>query len=122
MDLTYQSGTQMSPATIVGCIIAVVIVIVADWMIFKKAGRPGWASIIPFYNLYVEFEVAGMNGWMFLLLLIPFVNIVVTIVYANKLAKAFGKGIGFTLGLLFLSTIFKLILAFGSAQYQGEQK
>ena len=92
------------------------------WKIFTKAGKPGWAAIVPFYNIYTEFEIAGMNGWMFLLLLIPFVNFIVMIMLYLKLAKAFGKGTGFGIGLIFLNFIFTLILAFGSAEYVGEEK
>ncbi|MBQ2639461.1 MAG: hypothetical protein IJF92_01715 [Bacilli bacterium] len=99
-----------------------VLTIVAMWKIFVKAGKPGWASIIPFYNLYKEFEIAGMNGWMFLLLCIPIVNIIMTIVLYVKLAKVFGKGIGFAIGLIFLNFIFTLILAFGKAEYVGPQE
>ena len=98
-----------------------VVAIVAVWKIFTKAGKPGWASIIPFYNLYVLFEIAGMNGWLFLLLCLPIVNIVMMIMLYINLAKAFGKGTGFMIGLIFLPNIFTLILAFGSSQYQGSQ-
>ena len=99
--------------------IALIIGIVAMWKIFTKAGKPGWASIVPFYNLYVQFEIAEMNGWMFLLLLVPIANIIVTIVMYVKLAKAFGKSDAFAVGLIFLTFIFELILAFGSSKYVG---
>lgn len=99
-----------------------VISIVAMWKIFTKANKPGWAAIVPFYNLYTEFEIAGMNGWMFLLLLIPIVNIIVAIMLYVNLAKAFGKSTGFAIGLIFLNFIFMLILAFSSAEYVGNQK
>lgn len=96
-----------------------VIMIVAMWKLFTKAGEHGWASIIPFYSNYVLFKIAMGNGWLFLLLLVPIVNIVMEIMIWFKLAKAFGKGVGFGFGLLFLSPIFILILAFGSADYVG---
>jgi len=54
-----------------------IILIIAMWKVFDKAGKPGWAAIIPFYNTYILFEVAGMNGWMFLLMLIPIVNVII---------------------------------------------
>ena len=94
-----------------------VIMIIANWKIFTKAGKPGWASIVPFYNCYVLFEVAGMSGWMFLLLCIPFVNLVILIMLLINLAKAFGQGTGFAVGLIFLNPIFMLILAFGDSTY-----
>lgn len=96
-----------------------VIGIIANWLIFKKAGVPGWASLIPFYNVYCMYKIAWGNGWLFLLMFIPFVNIVIAIIMLWKLTKAFGKGGGFFVGLLLLNFIFSLILAFGSAQYIG---
>ena len=93
--------------------------IVANWKLFTKAGEPGWAAIIPFYSNYVLFKIAFGNGWLFLLCLVPIVNIVINIMLFFKLSKAFGHGVGFGLGLLFLSPIFLLILAFGSSEYVG---
>lgn len=98
--------------TIVG-----IIGIVINWKIFTKAGREGWKSLIPFYNLYVEFEIAGMNGWMFLLMLVPFVGYVMPFILMYKLGKAFGKSAAFCVGLILLSPIFLAILAFGSSEY-----
>ncbi len=96
-----------------------VLMIVANWKLFTKAGEPGWASIIPFYNSYVLFKIAFGNGWLFLLCLVPLVNAVINIMLIFKLSKAFGHGVGFGFGLLFLSPIFLLILAFGSSEYVG---
>lgn len=100
-------------------LIICILLIVAEWKIFTKAGKPGWAVIVPIYNVYTMFEIAGMPGWQFLLLLIPFVNIYIGIKVFIRLAKAFGKSTGFGLGLLFLSPIFICILAFGDAKYIG---
>lgn len=111
-------GTTYMVILLAICIIS----IVANWKIFTKAGKPGWASIIPIYNVYVQFQIAGMSGWMFLLLLVPIVNIVVSIMLYVNLAKAFGKSTGFAIGLIFLNFIFVLMLAFGSAEYVGNQK
>lgn len=96
--------------------------IIAMWKIYAKAGKPGWACIIPFYSQYCLFDIVWGNGWLFLLSYIPLVNIVVMIILYFKLAKAFGKGTGFGFGLLFLRTIFVLILGFGSAEYIGPQE
>ena len=93
--------------------------IVAMWKIFEKAGEPGWAAIIPFYNLYVLFKITWGGGWKFLLLLIPIANIVILIITMVKLAKAFGKSGGFAVGLIFLSIIFYCILAFDQSTYLG---
>ncbi len=122
---TYGSTTGLAAigTTYMVMMLAIVVVaVVANWKIFTKAGKPGWAAIVPFYNLYVQFQIAGMNGWMFLLLLVPIVNIVVAIMLYVNLAKAFGKSGGFAVGLIFLNFIFMLILAFGSAEYVGNQK
>lgn len=96
-----------------------VIGIVAMWKLFDKAGEPGWGAIIPLYNTYLLFKIAFGNGWLFLLMLVPFVNFVVAIMLPFKMASAYGKGVGFGFGLLFLYPIFVLILAFGDAAYQG---
>lgn len=110
----YNSPAYLIPATII-CILT----IIAFWKMFEKAGEAGWKSIIPFYNLYVELEIAGMSGWLFLLYLIPIVNIVLQIIVCVNIAKAYGKGTGYALGLIFLNTIFTLILGFGDAKYVG---
>jgi FtsH-binding integral membrane protein len=94
-------------------------VIVCHWRIFTKAGKPGWACIIPIYNFIVLMEIIGKPWWWLLLMLIPLVNIVIYIMILNEISKSFGKGVGFTLGLLFLNIIFLPILAFGDAQYVG---
>ena len=88
-------------------------------MIFKKAGQEGWPALIPIYSTYILLKVIGRPGWWLLLFLIPFVNIVIYIIMMNDLSKSFGHGVGFTLGLLFLSIIFLYILAFGSSTYRG---
>ncbi len=98
-----------------------VLTLVAMWKIFVKAGRAGWKCLIPFYNTYCLYDIAWGNGWLFLLMFVPCVNVVVGIMMLFKLAKAFGQGTGFGFGLLFLNTIFILILGFGSAEYVGPQ-
>lgn len=100
--------------------LAVFLVIIAGlWKVFTKAGHPGWASIIPIYNAYILLKIAGKPGWWLILLLIPVVNIVISIIVALEIAKAFNKGAGFGIGLALLGFIFYPILGFGSATYQG---
>lgn len=120
---TYDSAAGAGTSTVIAFIyIAVLILLlVAIWKIYVKAGRPGWASLIPLYNCYVYYDIAMGNGWLFLLSFVPFVNIVISIIVTHRLSKAFGHGVGFTLGLLFLSPIFIPILAFGSSEYEGPQ-
>ena len=99
-----------------------VILIVGMWKVFVKAGEEGWKSIIPFYNTYTLFRIAGRNGWGFLLLFIPFVNLIVLIVISIDLAKHFGKSTVFGIvGLWLFSIIGYLILGFGDAKYVGEK-
>jgi len=93
--------------------------LIAMWKVYTKAGKPGWAVLIPIYNTYVLLEIVGREWWWLLLLFIPIVNIVVLIVVLFDLAKSFGKGTGFGFGLLFLSWIFIPILGFGDAKYMG---
>ena len=96
-----------------------VLVLVAWWKVFVKAGKPGWGAIVPFYNTYCMFEITFGNGWLFLLLLVPCVNVVMQIIMYVKLAQAFGKSGGFAVGLIFLPVIFIPMLGFGDAQYYG---
>ncbi len=110
---------QPRPGMTILSLALAVLGIVAMWKIFEKAGEPGWAAIIPFYNLYVLFKITWGNGWKFLFLLIPIANIVFAIITMVKLAKAFGKSGGFVVGLIFLSIIFYCILAFDQSQYLG---
>lgn len=96
------------------------VLIVAMWKIFEKAGKPGWASLIPIYNIIVLLEIAGKPAWWVVLFLIPFVNFVVAIILSVAVAKNFGKGTGFGLGLAFLGVIFAPILAWSDARYQPQ--
>lgn len=121
-DAAYTAiGAGVSAAYSIVVLIIAVLTLVALWKIYAKAGKPGWACLIPFYNMYCMFDIAWGNGWLFLLTFIPCVNFVVGIIMLFKLAKAFGQGTGFGFGLLFLNTIFVLILGFGSAEYIGPQ-
>jgi hypothetical protein len=89
------------------------------WKVFAKAGQPGWAAIVPIYNVYIWTKIVGRPWWFTLLVFIPLVNIVISIILCSDLAKSFGRGIGFTLGLIFLVFIFIPVLGFGSDKYIG---
>jgi hypothetical protein len=97
--------------------------IIGLWKIFEKAGKPGWAAIIPFYNIIVLLEVVGKPWWWLLLIFIPCLNVVFLLIgwvlINNLLSKSFGQGVGFTLGLMFLGFIFIPILGFGNYTYLG---
>ena len=123
--------------------ICYILLIIANWKIFTKAGEAGWKSIIPIYNVYIMYKIVGLSflTWLILpavasgilscigaegstlQLVCSFISgiimLVVGIVYSNKLAKAFGKGTGFTVGLILLPNIFTLILGFGSSEYDS---
>ena len=102
-----------------------VLTIIANWKIFTKAGQAGWKSIIPIYNMVILYKVAGISPWWLLLYLTAFIPVVGTVISVGltiylmiNLAKAFGKGSGFMVGLILLNTIFMMILAFGESEYQ----
>ena len=97
----------------------VVLIVAAFWKIFVKAGQPGWAAIVPIYNLYILCKITGRPAWWLILFLIPFVNIIASIILSLDVAKAFNKGTGFAVGLILLGFVFYPILGFGSAQYRG---
>lgn len=106
---------------IIFAIMVTVIEIVGAWYMFQKAGEPGWAAIIPVYNYLIGIKIAGKPWWYILLMLIPVVNLVVYIIILDGLAKNFGKGTGFTVGLFFFRFIFIPILGFGNAVYSGDK-
>lgn len=97
----------------------IILMVVGMWKVFSKAGQPGWAAIVPIYNLIVLLQIAGKPIWWIILCLIPFVGIVIVILVDISLAKNFGKGGGFAAGLILLPFVFFPILGFGSAEYQG---
>ena len=99
--------------------VLIVGVIAGMWMTFAKAGRPGWAAIIPFYNVFVLTEIARKEILWFILTLLPCINIVAIILISIDVAKNFGKGAGFGIGLALLPFIFYPILGFSGARYQG---
>lgn len=98
-----------------------VLLIVCQWIIYTKAGKPGWASIIPIYNIVVLLEIVKKPIWWLVLLMIPLVNVVIAILIMIELAKVFGKDGGFTVGLILLPYVFYPILAFGDAKYIGDE-
>lgn len=96
-----------------------VLMIVSWWKIFTKAGKPGWAILIPIYNIIVMLEIVGKPWWWLLMFIIPIVNIVFMIWMINMLSKSYGQGVGFTIGLLLLPIIFIPVLGLGGMQYMG---
>ncbi|WP_121354933.1 DUF5684 domain-containing protein [Flavisolibacter nicotianae] len=124
MEENYNAYERVLDPSTIYAILAVALIfgiigMIAQWKIFSKAGKPGWAAIVPIYNVYTLLKVVGKPGWWLFLLLVPFVNIYVAIKSVHLLSKSFGKGVGFTLGLLFLPIAFYPVLAFGSAAYLG---
>lgn len=117
-------------------VVICVLSIVALWILFNKAHEHGWAAIVPFYNTYVLFKISWGNGWLFLIMyalsiassligtdstgaavvstILSIALLVYTIMTLYKFAKAYGQGVGFTIGLIFLDTIFLCIMAFSS--------
>ncbi len=116
---TSTEGNPPGPLFWICYFVVIILLIAAIWRVFSKAGQPGWAVLIPFFNVYILCKVAGRPGWWLLLMLIPGVNLVIAIILCVDVAKAFGKGVGFAIGMLLLPFIFYPILGFGSAQYQG---
>lgn len=116
---SFGSETGIGTSTILIFLAISLLAIIAEWKMFEKAGKPGWAILIPIYNTIVLLEIVGKPWWWIFLFLIPGINLIIAIIVMNALSKSFGKGAGFTLGLIFLSIIFILILGFGSDEYIG---
>jgi hypothetical protein len=106
-------------ALLIPMLIVAAIMIIAHWKIYEKAGKPGWAAIIPIYNAIVLLEIVGKPVWWIILFFIPCVNIVFLVWVTNLLSKSFGQSEGFTVGLLLLGVVFYPILGFGNYQYLG---
>jgi hypothetical protein len=96
-----------------------VFMIASMWKVFVKAGQPGWAAIVPIYNVIVLLQITGKPLWWIVLCMIPLVNIVIMILICIDLAKCFGQSAGFGIGLALLGFVFFPILGFGSARYTG---
>jgi hypothetical protein len=115
-----ETGSSGGGIGVVGTLIYLVVlvaVIAGMWKVFVKAGKPGWACIVPIYNIIVLLEIAGRPIWWIVLLFVPIANLIVLILVALDIAKAFGKGTGFGLGLAFLGFIFYPLLGFSDATY-----
>ncbi len=118
--------------------------IVAQWMLFVKAGEPGWKSLIPVYNYYTLFKITWSGGAFLLLAALSVVSALLlrntdsswalwlgrafsavvslmSIIETWKVSRAYGHGIGYFLGLIFLEPIFVMILGLGSSRYVGKR-
>jgi hypothetical protein len=120
--LLAQTSGQTAGAGAGGSIVFVVVgifILAAMWRVYTKAGQPGWAVIVPFYNIYIMLRIAGRPGWWLILYFIPFVNLIIAILVSVDIATAFGKSGWFAAGLIILPFIFYPILGFGPATYLG---
>jgi len=95
----------------------IALMIISMWKVYEKANKPGWAAIVPIYNLIIMLEIAKKPTWWVAMYFVPIANIVFMIMTMNAVSKNFGKDEGFTVGLVLLGVIFWPILAFGSARY-----
>ncbi|MFF1574324.1 DUF5684 domain-containing protein [Leifsonia sp. NPDC058292] len=113
--------TAFSPVpSIIGGLIGYILLVLALWPVFRKAGKPGWGALIPIYNAYLLVKIAGYHGALVILYFIPIVNIVVAIIVAFGVGRAFGKGGAFSFFLLWLLAIIGyFIIGYGSSQYVG---
>ena len=96
-----------------------VVMIIAMWKIFKKAGKKGWEAIVPIYNIIVMFEISNIPVWQIVFYFIPFANIYIMFKQYIELAKKFGKSAGFGVSTAFFPFVCLPILGFGSAKYEG---
>lgn len=123
----YDSGYEVIGSMLITLVCGIISLLLAGviflclWRIFKRAGKPGWASIVPVYNYYCLTEISLGNGWLFLLLFIPVANLVLYIMIYYNLAKKFGRGTGFCIGTVLFPFIFLIVLAFSDYQYIGQR-
>lgn len=117
---TAMPTTSMAMMTIMMIIelIIVVFYLACNWIIFQKAGKPGWAIIIPIYNIIVFLQIVKRPVWWIILLIIPVVNIIILIILYLDLAKSFGKSGAWGFFMLFILGIIGIpMLAFGKSTY-----
>ncbi len=119
MNTNDQIGAGIGLLSMLLYLAIIVLAIAGMWKVFEKAGKPGWAAIVPIYNLIVLIEIVGKPTWWVVLLIIPCVNYIALIWLTNLLSKSFGKSEGFTVGLILLPFVFYPVLGFGDAEYKG---
>lgn len=113
------AAAGMGMGVMIVYLILIVLTIAGMWKVFEKAGEPGWAAIIPIYNIIILLKIAGKPMWWIILFLIPLVNFIAIIMVSIAVAERFGKGAGFGLGLAFLPFIFYPLLGFGDGRYSA---
>lgn len=119
-DVNTTAAAGVSVVVMLFWLAIVVVALIGAWKVFEKAGKPGWAALIPIYNTYILLQIIGEEPWKLILTFIPFVNIVMYLLWSIKLGAAFGKSSGWSVVLLFLlSPIGYLILGFGKDQFHG---
>ena len=116
---TQASTAEVNPVALVVSILVAVFYIIVQWKLFTKAGKPGWAILIPIYNCVVTFQIVYGKGWKFLLCLVPILGQILMIAYTIRLAQVYGKDVGFAILNLFFPFVTMPMLAFGSATYVG---
>jgi membrane-associated HD superfamily phosphohydrolase len=113
-------GSMFGGAALLVWLAIFIVVVAAGWKVFEKAGQPGWAIIVPIFNIYIMLKIVGRPAWWLVLYFIPVVNVVIAVIISMDMAKSFGQSAAFGIVLLFLLCgVGYLILAFGSARYVG---
>ena len=113
------ANPQFSSGMMIGFAVAMLLMVATVWRLFSKAGESGWKSLIPVYNAIVFQRILGRPAWWVVLMLVPIVNLAITIIECFDLARVYGKGVGYGLGLVLFGPLVAMILAFGPAQYVG---
>lgn len=98
--------------------VCAVLSIIGMWLLFKKAHKAGWRSLVPILNIYTLVQIGDTTGLKALLFLIPAVNVIYYVLFCFRLARSFGKGLLFGVGLMVFPPFFMLILGLGSARYR----
>lgn len=111
-----EPGVALVPLAI--ALFMTVLMAASSWKLYAKAGEPGWACLVPIYNIIVMLRITALPLWFFLLLLLPVLNLIAGVTISYRLAKAFGQGFLGFLGLVLLPFIAVPMLAFGGARYQ----
>jgi len=125
-DYTALSNSAMNEALRVPVTIILIVAwiwlifsIIGLWKMYTKAGRPGWANLVPFYNCYCMCDIAFGNGWLFFILLLPYINYIFEIIMYYKFVRAYGHGVFYSIAAIIFQPVFFMIIGFGESEYIG---
>ena len=120
-NMTNMISKYFTGSYLIAEIIMLIFYLIIMWIIFEKANKPGWAAIIPIYNVIVMLDIAGLDWWhIFIMIFVPFAAVIYAVLIPYRTSKRFGKSTIFSILSIFFSIITYAIIAFGNAKYEED--